>query len=651
VSPARLALLAGLLASAGLAQVIDVTATRPASGSSFEALWSELRKAEAAGDADLSAKLLAEIKNLRVERNVRRLDPYGLAAVVQGLEARERGEADVARQRFDTAQALDPGLPDASFAMAALAFRQGAYPSALADSLAGLRSSLATARGRAALTLTAACTALLALGLVAFVLGGVMLVRHAPLLAHDLEEHFGGVRAAPLARGLATLILLLPVVAFQGWGFLPIWWLGVLFVYLTSQERAAASIVLLLSLGCGPLVATVEARAALERNPLYGAVLRATETPGDSRTLALLEAAAAQTKDDRDLQYLVASSYKKADRYDEAAARYQAMLQADPADLVALNNLGNIDYARQEYAAALARYRQGIEQNPGRTVAATLHYNLSLAQYQKFEYEPAKDSRAQADRLSAELTRGYDALWRRDKGDPAAVDLGLDPALVEAKFRGAREGVARKNMVGKEPAGLPDGGGFSPEQLLNRVTVMVVLAGLAFGALSRWRGERAFTARCNKCGTPFCRRCHLGASPAGLCSQCHHLFVIRDGVSGPARNQKLTEVQEEEVRRERIFRGLSVAAPGAGQIYGRRPLAGLLLLAIWAACLAWAFVSLRVLSLTDVASSMARPWGLWIAGLAALLTYLFAQRLGPAFEAEAMPRRAAPRRPAPAGRS
>ena len=80
--------------------------------------------------------------------------------------------------------------------------------------------------------------------------------------------------------------------------------------------------------------------------------------------------------------------------------------------------------------------------------------------------------------------------------------------------------------------------------------------------------------RCLKCGTPFCRRCHLGAAVAGLCSQCYHLFVVRDGVSGPARNRKLLEVQAEEGRQGQAFRLLSLLLPGAAQVYRGRALPG-----------------------------------------------------------------------------
>ena len=93
---------------------------------------------------------------------------------------------------------------------------------------------------------------------------------------------------------------------------------------------------------------------------------------------------------------------------------------------------------------------------------------------------------------------------------------------------------------------------------------------LTFVGLGRWRGSKAFTMRCLKCGTPFCRLCHLGVVTGGLCTQCHHLFVVRDGVSGPARNQKLLEVQKEDSRRERVFRILSLLIPGAGHFYANK---------------------------------------------------------------------------------
>ncbi len=137
---------------------------------------------------------------------------------------------------------------------------------------------------------------------------------------------------------------------------------------------------------------------------------------------------------------------------------------------------------------------------------------------------------------------------------------------------------------------------------------------------------------CLKCGTAFCRRCHLGAVAAGLCSQCHHLFMVRDGVSGPARNRKLLEVQAEDDRRGRMFRVLSLLSPGAGHVYTHRPLLGALFILLWSGTLVAAVLAGRLLPVTEAPRRFAWPWGLALAAILLAATYALANRMRPDFE-------------------
>jgi hypothetical protein len=150
--------------------------------------------------------------------------------------------------------------------------------------------------------------------------------------------------------------------------------------------------------------------------------------------------------------------------------------------------------------------------------------------------------------------------------------------------------------------------------------------------------------RCLKCGTPFCRRCHLGQVAGGLCSQCHHLFIVRDGVSGPARNRKLLEVQKEEGRRDRVFRALSLLVPGAGHLYAHRAGMGILLVFVWSAVLAAGLLTGRLLPLTEASGDLSKPWGLGVGALVLLVVYVLANRSKPEFEDVRLPirRTAAP---------
>jgi hypothetical protein len=162
--------------------------------------------------------------------------------------------------------------------------------------------------------------------------------------------------------------------------------------------------------------------------------------------------------------------------------------------------------------------------------------------------------------------------------------------------------------------------------------------------VGRWRGPKAFTVHCGRCGTAFCRFCHLGPVSGGLCSQCYHLFVVRDGVSGPARNRKMAEVQRADERRDLVFRALSVVSPGAGQVFGGWALRGAVLLGAWYGVLGFLAAG-RVVPFTEVPRRLSPPWLQIGAGVVLLAVWVVANRFRPGREVEL------PARPARRGRA
>jgi hypothetical protein len=344
--------------------------------------------------------------------------------------------------------------------------------------------------------------------------------------------------------------------------------------------------------------------------------------------MILLEKARERYAEDRDLAYLLAAHYRKAGRDEDAATLYGELLRTQPGDAIALNNLANLSFAAGEFPAAIPRYQQGLNASPTPDVAATLYYNMSLAYLQKFDPQPANEARSQALRLDPGLIQGYDNTWKYEiKNENAVVDLNLSADELWSKFQRLRDGVARQNVLGKGGTEMLSWSG-----LVNRFLAFVAVFAAVVVAMWRWRGPRMFTMRCVKCGTPFCRRCHLGAAWEGLCTQCHHLFVVRDGVSGPARNQKLLEVQREDEKRERIFRALSLVFPGAGHVYAHRTFSGLVFILVWSVVLSLALLGGRLLPYTEAASRVTTPWGLVLGALVLLAVYIAANRARPDFE-------------------
>ena len=618
-------------------KVIDVRARQaPPTASSFDALWATYKKAESKGDSEGAQSAMREIRRLRIERNIRGLETVALARVADGVAALRAGENTRAETALRDAVALDPHLPDAYFGLAQYDVKKGplGIVPAVKDTLAGTMARLNTARGGHYLFALIVPVMLLALLASTIVFGLAMVIRYGSLLKHDFEESFGPGRQS-LALGLAAVILLLPAMLFQGWAWLPLWWLAMLFIYMGWSERIVALALLLLCVGSAPLVKTMEARLLAQQNPLFWASLGALESGPDTRAVAQLEEARRANPADRDLTYLLGAEYKKAGRYDDASGLYREVLGSQAKDPIALNNLANLEFAAGEFPAAIARYKQGIESGPPVPIAATFYYNLSLAHLQRFEYQPAQEAKSNADRLARSLIADYDRTWKYDKGDYAVVDLGLTPEEVWAKYSGAARGVVQANRAGKG-AGASESQSFLPS-LGNRLSVFPLVALLAVAILRKWRGGKAFTMRCLKCGTPFCRRCHLGQVAGGLCSQCHHLFVVRDGVSGPARNRKLLEVQAEEARRDRVFRVLSLVVPGAGHLYANRAPVGILLVLVWSAVIAAALLTGRILPLTEASGELSKPWGLGVGALVLLVVYFLANRSKPEFENVMLP--------------
>ena len=618
---------------------------RRPSDASLEELWSEYVRVDTAGNAEEAGQILNEIRRLRIERNIESHETIGLGLVARGVASLDAGETDAAEESFGRAVRLAPGLPDGHYGEAIARLKKGPFgvvPSMRAMT-AGILEFLPTARGALRSTELVVVWGLLAAFLVILALSLAFVAQHGALLRHDLEEWLGPAQSRSASLALYLLVLLFPLTAFQGWGWLPLWWLAVLFSYFNRSEKALAVIAWLVLVAAGPTLEALAIRVETARNPLYRAAIAAVEGEPGPQEIALLEQAARTDPDDRDLAYLLGAAWRRSGRVQDAAGLYGRLLVNDRTDTVARNNLANLEFALGQHESALVRYRQGSQGGGANAAVATSFYNLSLALLQTFEYQAYNEAKSSADRLSPGGVSGYDR-WKYDSGDYAVVDLGLSREDVWRKFAGVAEGVGVKNVH----AGGADGRAFLPESLLNRFTGAALVFLVVAFLVGRVRGGKAFTVHCSRCGTAFCRQCHLGQVVGDLCSQCYHLFVVRDGVSGPARNRKMIEVQGKESRRARIFRVLSVLSPGAGHVYARQTLIGALLVTAWYTVLAGLLAS-WVVPLTEVSSRLTPPWAIALVALLLVAIWMLANRLQPDFEV-ALPKRRDVRRASRAGR-
>ncbi|HWQ10953.1 MAG TPA: hypothetical protein VN436_17660, partial [Holophaga sp.] len=97
----------------------------------------------------------------------------------------------------------------------------------------------------------------------------------------------------------------------------------------------------------------------------------------------------------------------------------------------------------------------------------------------------------------------------------------------------------------------------SPE-ILFWIVATALAAGAFLGRLGR-SVSRAHPTQCSRCGEPF----HTTDCPdVSICSKCHHLFVLKDGLHGESRKKKVEEVGVYQFGQRWIHKTMIVLLPG-----------------------------------------------------------------------------------------
>ncbi len=535
---------------------------------SFDYFWRRYLLAVSSGDSDTANRMLEEIRRLRVERNAFQLHDIGMCFTYQGFAHLEAGNLEEARKNFDLARELAPDLPTAYWGLARLSERQGvlSYPSSIVYRIQAQLRGLQSERDGPFAGWNLLFVLFSTFAGSFFIYALVMLYRYGTLVYHDLEERLGASWGQRAILAVTLAILLFPLMLTAGPGWLAPFWLAVTFGYQSARERMVSILALLLLLAAAPFAEFYSGWAKATSNPLYQASLSSVTGSFDPADVALLRQASKEHPADHDLQFLIATQYKNLGDYELAASQYRRILDAYPDDLDARMNLGNIYFAQLDWEGALVQYNQVL----GRDAAkARAYYNKSLAHAENFQFAEREEARLRAESLDAAAMAAHERLTGAYR---VVEDMRLNAMDILSKFYGLSEGIR------ESPAGLGASvfGGWG----LRFLAAPILFGALIFGLEMAFK-NRKLTQRCRKCGSAFCGRCQIGTGRKGLCTQCYHLFFMKDGVSATARNDKLTQVQRATRTRSLLFRVLSVVAPGAGHVSEGRPLVGTLLLFIW----------------------------------------------------------------------
>jgi len=180
-------------------------------------------------------------------------------------------------------------------------------------------------------------------------------------------------------------------------------------------------------------------------------------------------------------------------------------------------------------------------------------------------FEAGKESRAKGDALDAPLLARYDRFLAFDKDGST---LHAPPDIVPSSK------VVLANAIPVFAFTADNAGG--------RFALVAIALLLFIPGIMKFRGSQSFSKQCPKCGTTFCWLCQTRSTSQDVCSQCHHLFVVKKGIPPAARAAKAAEISRYVTIRSALHRITSLAAPGAGHLSIGHISIGLPLLLLWA---------------------------------------------------------------------
>jgi tetratricopeptide (TPR) repeat protein len=403
----------------------------------------------------------------------------------------------------------------------------------------------------------------------------LMLWRSAPSLIHDLQERSQARLSEPAAHILGWLLLALPLLV----PIPPAWviaiWSALFFAYLRGADRAIAIGALLLLLSAGPMGRLLAWHFGTATDPVARALMQSIRTGPDLRHEVALKSVALRHPDEPLFPFLLGSAYRAGGHFEESMEMYRRVLDIDASHARAMINLGNLHALRQEFALAQILYKRAAEANPTMALA---HFNSHLAHLESFRMEEADAALGRARAVDAVLIAGLleDATneeVRRLPQDTTYTRRQIWDRVFELNLQAPmNETIARALTTSSTVAG---GAG---------LLTALLIPGLGLAP------RRGAARRCRRCGRAFCRRCHVVTKTPDYCSQCVHLFILRDGLAPVVRDRKMAEVVRYRRQSFLGMRLLSLILPGGGHVIGGRTLFGALLLAAWATT--WVRISL-----------------------------------------------------------
>lgn len=396
---------------------------------------------------------------------------------------------------------------------------------------------------------------------------------------------------------LGAFLVTLPVLVGLDPSLAAMVWLIMLVPFLLPAEIRATALVIALQL-VHPALALLEPMAAHHPDPsLVTLQLRPQVLPEDDRVFAGLPAA--------DRAFLKGWRLLQAQDWTQAETVFSGLTKAHPDQAETLNNLGVARFQQGNATGAQACFDQAAQLAPA---SVEVLLNQSVVAFKQMDSPLGSQKLEEARMVDPEAfayLMGANQATNEQRTFP--VPLADSPSRVQAlqNTLGGGQGVVQ--------------GGVQNKAILFSLAFPLLALGLFFIRLRKSVNE-AHPSQCARCGEAF----HTTDSPdAGVCSKCHHLFVLKDGLHGESRKRKVDGVAAFQASQQWVHRTLIAVLPGADRCFMGDTRAGFVEYVFL--CFALGIVLATGRSVRYPGEILADPASVWLPLGLILLAVLFAR--------------------------
>lgn len=504
-----------------------------------------LQKAFESGDPQAIQVAVQEVELLR--RGYATIDVMPLvdAMALWARELGKKGNPDLGLQVISTVERWTPGHPSLLGTRIALMRQQGirGYIWSLPDviKLNQLRMTHPTNRWLWIVHHAGWLRVMAAMLLWSWTL--CLTMRYRRVFRHLWEEGHLRRSFSPLVLALlGGLAITLPVVAGLDPSIMAMCWLWLLAPFLNGKEVRAVVFILVLQL-VHPLLAVFEPQASHEPPPSIVALqLQPQVRVADAQALKFLP--------ELDREFL--KGWQQLQRQDWVAAEttFRGLLGHHPDQAEVLNNLGVALYQQNKHEDASKEFDNAFKVNPK---SIEILVNQSVLAFEHLDTVLGIGKQEEARQVDAVAYERLEAVNQSKKDQRTfASPLPDTPVRIRALMDAYKSPTPTEWTEHIKDKGVA----------LN--FILPILAAALFLLRLRQSIQQAHASQCTRCGEPFRT---TDSDDSQVCSKCHHLFTLKDGLHAESRRRKLDEVAQFQTSQRRIHRTLIVLLPGADQAF------------------------------------------------------------------------------------